>query len=106
MKGDKEITPALLKPAMVFSAHLLAGLCLPPGEGEAGPPGPIGGQHEAAEDEEGEDLLEPGPPRPQHEADQRDKQRQAQEHVNIPDHGQPHMRHSDNCLLYLCSRRL
>ena len=75
---------------MVLFAHLLAGLCLPPGVGEAGPPGPVGGQHEAAEDEEGEDLLEPGPPGPQHEADQRDKQRQPQEHVNIPDNGWSH----------------
>lgn len=75
---------------MVLFAHLLAGLRLPPGVGEAGPPGPVGGQHEAAEDEEGEDLLEPRPPRPQHEADQRDQQRQAQEHVNIPDNGQTH----------------
>ena len=94
---------------MVLFAHLLAGLCLPPGVGEAGPPGPVGGQHEAAEDEEGEDLLEPGPPGPQHEADQRDKQRQPQEHVNIPDngqmvtwsHGQPHET-TDNSV-YTCT---
>ena len=65
-------------------AHLLAGLCLPPGVGEDGPPGPVGGEHEAGEDEEDEDELRPPRPRPTHQTHQRGQHHQAQEHVNIP----------------------